>query len=199
MAQQVGDPLAVLDVRLMPRNRLHVLGVDQNDLEAAFQDVQDGSPINARTFHGHMRHALAPQPVGQRQQSSGGGSEGAYLATHPATRRGEQQAGHHRFLVDIQSSAASIQDCQTHCRTPFRSAILAEEQKWSTARGAKGTTSFLLVLTGNPVVTLSSAGRARISLKHGLGVPNPDDLVSLSPGLFYPIFMLLSEAEHHGA
>src|SRR5947209_18573431 len=31
------------------------------------------------------------------------------------------------------------------------------------------TTSFLLVLTGMPVVTLSSAGRARISLKHGLG------------------------------
>ncbi len=28
---------------------------------------------------------------------------------------------------------------------------------------------FLLVLTGKPVVTLSSAGRARISLKHGLG------------------------------
>ena len=34
------------------------------------------------------------------------------------------------------------------------------------------------------VVTLSSAGRAWISLKHGLDAPNPDDLVTLSPVLF---------------
>ncbi|HVB72529.1 MAG TPA: hypothetical protein VNE38_03140 [Ktedonobacteraceae bacterium] len=88
------------------------------------------------------------------------------------------------------------------------------------ARGAQEITSFLLVLTGQPVVTLSSAGRARISLKHGLGVPNPYDLISLPPVLFYraraslggprthrdrecggyeSIFMLLSEAQHHDA
>ncbi len=36
-------------------------------------------------------------------------------------------------------------------------------------RGALKLTSFLHVLAGEPVVTLSSAGRARISLKHGLG------------------------------
>ena len=46
------------------------------------------------------------------------------------------------------------------------------------ARGAKGTTRFLLVLTDRSVVTLSTAGRARISLKPGLDAPNPDDLVS---------------------
>jgi hypothetical protein len=43
---------------------------------------------------------------------------------------------------------------------------------------------FLRILTGTLVVTLSSAGRALISLKHGLGVPNPDDLISLPPLLF---------------
>ena len=53
------------------------------------------------------------------------------------------------------------------------------------ARGAKGTTRFLLVLTDRSVVTLSTAGRARISLKHGLDAPNPDDLVLLPPVLFY--------------
>jgi hypothetical protein len=72
-------------------------------------------------------------------------------------------------------------------------------EKWVAARGAKGTTSFLLVLTDSSVVTLSSAGSARISLKHGLGVPNPYDLISLLPVLFYPIFMLLSDAQRHGA
>src|SRR5439155_13372887 len=52
---------------------------------------------------------------------------------------------------------------------PFSSDILAEDEQGAVARGAEGTTSFLLVLAGTPVVTLSSAGRARISLKHGLG------------------------------
>jgi len=46
------------------------------------------------------------------------------------------------------------------------------------ARGAKETTRFLFVLTDKSVVTLSTAGRARISLKHGLVAPNPDDLIS---------------------
>jgi hypothetical protein len=45
------------------------------------------------------------------------------------------------------------------------------------ARGAKGTTRFLLVLTDKSVVTLSAAGRAWISLKLGLNAPNSDDLV----------------------
>ena len=69
---------------------------------------------------------------------------------------------------------------------PFHAAILAMADTQGAGRGAEGSTSFLLVLTGAmPVVTLSSAGRARISLKPGLGAPNPDDLVSLPPALFY--------------
>jgi len=38
--------------------------------------------------------------------------------------------------------------------------------------------SFLLVLTDQSVVTLFTTGRARISLKHGLAAPKPNDLVS---------------------
>ncbi len=56
------------------------------------------------------------------------------------------------------------------------------------ARGAYGTTRFLLVLTDRSVVTLSTAGRARISLKHGLDAPNPDDLVSRNRLSYYSPF-----------
>ena len=47
MAQQVGDPGAVLDIGLATWHRLDVLRIDQDDLEAAFQDVEDRPPIHA--------------------------------------------------------------------------------------------------------------------------------------------------------
>jgi hypothetical protein len=58
-----------------------------------------------------------------------------------------------------------------------------DDARWLWQEGVRNT-SFLLVLTGQSVVTLSSAGRARISLKYGVGVPHPNDLVSLPPPLF---------------
>ena len=64
------------------------------------------------------------------------------------------------------------QDVQTHCRYPFLSAILARDDEGVATRGTQEITSFLLGLTGTPVVPLSSAGRAGISLKHGLGSTN---------------------------
>ncbi len=79
MAQQVGEPFTILNVRFVAGHRLHVLGVDQDDLKAAFQDVEDRSPIDAGAFHGHMGDLADWQPVGQRLQPSRGGGEGAHL------------------------------------------------------------------------------------------------------------------------
>jgi hypothetical protein len=45
--EQLGDPLGVLDVGLAPRDVLDVAGVDQHQLEAAFQEVVDRLPIDA--------------------------------------------------------------------------------------------------------------------------------------------------------
>ena len=46
VAQQVGQPLAVLDVRLAPRHGLDVLRVDQQQLPPlALQQVQHGAPV----------------------------------------------------------------------------------------------------------------------------------------------------------
>ena len=39
MAQTVGQPLGVLDIGFAPRHVFDVLGIDQQELKLAFQDV----------------------------------------------------------------------------------------------------------------------------------------------------------------
>src|SRR5262245_30482647 len=47
MAEQVGDPLSVLDVGLAPWNRLDVPGVDHQQLQAlALEQVVERHPVN---------------------------------------------------------------------------------------------------------------------------------------------------------
>ncbi|HEY6410460.1 MAG TPA: hypothetical protein VIY29_23665 [Ktedonobacteraceae bacterium] len=129
MAQQVSEPFTVAYIGFSTRHRLHVLRVDQDHLTAAFQQVEHRSPIHSRTFHAHMRHPLASQPVDERLQAQGGGGKRAHLAAHLARGSAEQHTGHHRLLVHVQSCTAGIQDTQTHCRCPFLSAILAVDEK----------------------------------------------------------------------
>ncbi len=135
MAQQVGDPFAVFNVRLVARHRLHMLGVDQDNLERAFQHVEDRSPIHPGRFEGHMGDLVAREPVGQGQQAGRGGGERAHLAALYARGRGEDQTGHDRQFVHIQSRAARIQHTHSHCRTCLLSAILQVDKKGSVASG----------------------------------------------------------------
>src|SRR5436305_57649 len=78
----------------------------------------------------------------------------------------------------ISVSKNEFNQVKAHVRQRFASALKVSDtnygkrEKLSDKRqreAREGFTSFLFVLTGRPVVTLSSAGRARISLKHGLG------------------------------
>jgi len=100
------DPLGVLDVGLAAGDLLEALGVDQDDLEAAFQHVEDGLPIDARRFHGNVADALGLQPVGEGQQLGGHGAEGADLGGDDAVGAGAADAGHDGLLVDVQAGAA---------------------------------------------------------------------------------------------
>src|SRR5256885_13802907 len=65
------DPLAILDVGLPPRDLLDVLGVDQDDGESPFQEVEDRLPVDAGRFHSDMGHGEGGQPAGQFQQVIG--------------------------------------------------------------------------------------------------------------------------------
>jgi hypothetical protein len=48
MLQQIRDPLGIFHIRFSPRHGLHVLGIDQHDLEGVFQQVKKGFPIHSR-------------------------------------------------------------------------------------------------------------------------------------------------------
>jgi len=63
--QQLGEPLAVPHIRLAARHHLDVLGVDQGELEAPFEEVVHGAPEDAGGLHGDVRAAGGSEPVRQ--------------------------------------------------------------------------------------------------------------------------------------
>ena len=73
MCQKVGYPLRVLHVRLPAGDILDVGWVGQDEREASTQDMPDGLPIDARCFHGHLRHLVFLQPVREGEQALGQG------------------------------------------------------------------------------------------------------------------------------
>jgi hypothetical protein len=99
--QKLGYPLGVLDVGLPPRHLLDVPGIDQQQLEAAFQEVIDRLPIDPGRFHRHMGHPLGGQPVGQVQQLGRRGAEASHVLIHPALGVDPPDAGHDGLLVYI--------------------------------------------------------------------------------------------------
>ena len=42
---------------------MHKLGIDQHDLITAFQQIENGTPIDARAFEGHLFHLPFCEPV----------------------------------------------------------------------------------------------------------------------------------------
>src|SRR5712692_4617812 len=64
MLEQVCDPFGIFEIRLSPRHRFDMLGVDHHHLHIPFQDIEDGSPEHTRTLQrpplwaGVMRQAM---------------------------------------------------------------------------------------------------------------------------------------------
>jgi hypothetical protein len=70
------EPLAILDVRLPPRDVLDVAGVHQADLKLPLlQDLVEGDPVHPGGFHGHGGDAARFEPRSQSQQVLGEGPE----------------------------------------------------------------------------------------------------------------------------
>jgi len=78
-----------------------------DQLEVAVQDVPHRLPVHARGLHGHVLHPERLQPIGQRQQSCGGGLKRSHVLGHRPIA-GNARTSHHRLLVHIQSRAARI-------------------------------------------------------------------------------------------
>jgi hypothetical protein len=83
--EQLGNPLTILDVGLMPGHGFDVLGIHQPHLALTFENVPDRFPGDASRLHRNMTHVLALQPVGQLQQVAGHRAEAANLVVPLAT------------------------------------------------------------------------------------------------------------------
>jgi hypothetical protein len=167
VAQQVGQPLAVLDVGLAAGHGLDVLGVDQHDgAPLPLQQVEDRLPEDAGALQRDVRDAERVEPVRQRQQVRRHRREGAHLLAHPAVLLGDQDAHHHRPLVDIEPAASRVHHLHRIPPTlPSASRVVGGD-------GCVGTTTFLHVLAPTGAATIGYPGRTRVSLPVGLAAPN---------------------------
>src|SRR5262249_12603350 len=86
-----------------------VLGVDQDDPDAALQDVEDRLPVDARGFHGHVGDAVTGQPVRQGQQVPGHGREGTDLLEDLAAAAAAADADDDVGLVDVDAGTAGVE------------------------------------------------------------------------------------------
>src|SRR5438128_4626974 len=66
---QILKPLAIEDVGLATGNVMHMLSIDQMDINAPrFQDLKQRYPVHAGRFHSHRVHSALLQPVRQGVQ-----------------------------------------------------------------------------------------------------------------------------------
>ncbi len=109
MPQQVGDPLAIPDVRLPPGNRLHMLRVHQQDgTPVLLEQVIHRPPVDPGRLHRDVRDAGAAEPIGQRQQIGGHRAEGADPPPHRPVRRREEHARDHAPFVDVDPASSRM-------------------------------------------------------------------------------------------
>ncbi|MNL16148.1 hypothetical protein D3C87_1371740 [compost metagenome] len=62
-AVELGNPLGILDVRLLPGHIADTMRVGQRDRTGALQNVPYGFPKDPCTFHGNLGTSLLLQPL----------------------------------------------------------------------------------------------------------------------------------------
>src|SRR6185369_30572 len=107
--QQVGDPHRVVDVGLTTGNVANVGRVGEHQLEVSLEDVPDRLPVNAGRLHGYVRAIVPVEPVREREQVPCRGAERLHFLRHLAVGH-DAGACDHRVLVNVEASAASVQD-----------------------------------------------------------------------------------------
>src|SRR5512135_3862041 len=109
MLEELGDPLAVLDVGLATGDLFDVMGVDQDDREPRLQEVKDGLPVRAGRLHRDHVDPLGSQPIGEVQEVARHGGEGPGVLEDLAGGVDPSDARNDGPLVNVQSGAAGMQ------------------------------------------------------------------------------------------
>lgn len=82
---QLAQPGRVGDIGFAPGQALGVCGVDQDHVQAVFEEVERPAPVVAGCFHDHQGDLFGDQPVTQLQERVGGGGERAGLLSARAS------------------------------------------------------------------------------------------------------------------
>jgi len=114
MADQVGDPLGVLHVRLASGHVAHVRGIADDDGDVTFQGSVDGLPVDTRALRADVGDPFLQQPRAQGREVLAHGAEAAHLLARPAPCRAEDDAGDHGALVHIEPGDAFDQCVHNH-------------------------------------------------------------------------------------
>src|SRR5205085_6389464 len=111
--QQLGNPLTIDDVGLPPRHLLEVLGIDQQDREPSFPDVEDRLPINSGGFPGDDHDALVLPPLDPLASTGCRGREAADVFLDSALGTEAAPTRPDRRRVDIQTGTAGVNHLET--------------------------------------------------------------------------------------
>ena len=144
---QLGQPRGVVNVGLAPRHIFDVAGIGQHQFELAVgENMPDRLPVDAGGLHDDMRTTFRCKPIGEGYQFLGGCLErlnpGHHLAVPQVTN-----AGHHRLLVNIETSAMRMQKFHRSSSAPLawspdrrnlESVLRGGKPPVATIRGAQG-------------------------------------------------------------
>ena len=105
MRAELRQPRRIRDVGLSSRQILHVLGVDEHDLEGSlFEQVVEGLPVVTGRLHHNQRHPLGDEVLAQRQDLAGHRSPRRHLGV---------RSGSTGFLGSHGDLGVSLRDVKT--------------------------------------------------------------------------------------
>jgi len=110
VTQKTGQPLAVANIGLPPRDILYVSGIDQDDLHVAFEHIVNGAPVDPRALHSHNWAIMLAEPVSHSDEIIGEGPE--FLHLHPLTSKhaAGDQACRNPHLVNTETTTNRTHD-----------------------------------------------------------------------------------------
>ena len=108
MLKQLGNPLAVLNIRLTSGYVLDVLGINQQQIELPFENVPDRLPVHAGRLHGNVSHFQPVKPASQLLQVVRHRTKTAVLLVG-ATALTNQHASADTGLVNIQPATPGVE------------------------------------------------------------------------------------------
>src|SRR5882724_11726944 len=99
----MGQPAAVVRVRLVPPEILYLLGICQYDLHSlhSFQNIENRLPVSASTLHHHMGTSAALQPIPQLFEFPVVGPIFVGLLLCFSVGWTRHHTNHHELLADI--------------------------------------------------------------------------------------------------